>query len=75
MPVSRIRSLTVKYGNFVALEDLVRPSQRLVRREARKLSGEGDELHGVHAGDVAVLLGHVADVLPEHRPLGHHVVP
>jgi hypothetical protein len=56
------------------VEHLVRPADRLVAREARQLAGERDEGRSTHPGDVAVLLGHVAEAPPHLERLARRVL-
>jgi hypothetical protein len=48
----------------------VRALSRRLARQPRQLAGVGAELDGVHAGEVALGLGHVADAIADGEGLG-----
>ena len=48
-------------------KDVMGPFHRFLARHPRKLAEIGGERHGVHAGDEAIVLGHVADEPPDRE--------
>ena len=55
------------------LQNFVSTAESLLRGQPRKLTGIGDVLDGAHAGDMAVLLRHVSDNLPDVGTVVGHV--